>query len=235
MRDPDPPLLLKVYIYDLGLYLCECINSITAIQLQCGGSHYTKMAFILKMFKNLVAEDNHDDAHWDSLAFDSSPNLTIVQDDSRSRMVQSTEKSTQDDAMPNFEPINFFLYGTLMIPPFLNRILNLDDDPVLPLASISNFKIRLRGISPALVPCEPEESGRIVNGAIYEVTKKEHLDILISYEGSDYKLEAVTIRTVSGNTGHEVEKQGMAFIWNGRPEDLMDGDFGSLLSQLLPK
>ncbi|KAF3906403.1 hypothetical protein ABW20_dc0104984 [Dactylellina cionopaga] len=159
-----------------------------------------------------IAEGYVDDAQWDS-----------------EPSIKTSDASEYTMEEPTFEPILFFFYGTLKLPKVLKRVLQLQEEPILVPAEISNYKIRLWGPYPALVEYEPETdpaSMITIPGAVYEIATRIHLDRLVRYEGENYAIASVPI-TLLGTAGEDQnsERQGKVFVWNGYPEDLRDGNF----------
>ncbi|KAH4844673.1 hypothetical protein HBH75_190530 [Parastagonospora nodorum] len=92
-------------------------------------------------------------------------------------MAASTSKQDRP-----FQPCHMFFYGSLIDPEVIQAILNLAELPTTKPAIISGFRIKLRGMYPALVP----SASGLVNGTVYKVDTEEHFNRLAAYESPAY-------------------------------------------------
>jgi gamma-glutamylcyclotransferase (GGCT)/AIG2-like uncharacterized protein YtfP len=105
--------------------------------------------------------------------------------------------SDRDDFV-GFRRHHIFLYGTLMDPMQLRKVLQLEDTPTLQPATIVGWKIMLWGQYPALV----FNPGNIIHGMTYEVQKESHMQYLQYYETEVYKIKGCNINGGSGEDFH---------------------------------
>ncbi|RDW59553.1 hypothetical protein BP6252_12640 [Coleophoma cylindrospora] len=120
------------------------------------------------------------------------------------------------DNFVGFRPHYIFLYGTLMDPMQLRKVLQLENTPTFQPATIVGWKIMLWGHYPALV----FNPGNVIHGMAYEVQKELHIEYLKYYETEVYKIKGCTIKF---NNGTEVP--GKTFIYNGDKSLLKEGSF----------
>jgi gamma-glutamylcyclotransferase (GGCT)/AIG2-like uncharacterized protein YtfP len=120
------------------------------------------------------------------------------------------------DNSVGFRPHHIFLYGTLMDPVQLRKVLQLESTPTLQPATIVGWKIMLWGQYPALV----FKPGNIIHGMAYEVQKESHVEYLKFYETEDYKVKGCSIKLANG-----MEVPGETFIYNGDKNLLKEGSF----------
>jgi gamma-glutamylcyclotransferase (GGCT)/AIG2-like uncharacterized protein YtfP len=122
--------------------------------------------------------------------------------------------------LPKRESSHIFLYGTLMDPEQLRKVLQLEHTPSLQPATTVNWKIMLWGQYPALV----FKPGNITHGMAYEVQKESqmesHLDLLKTYETEAYKVQGCVIKFGNGR-----ETMGKTFVYNGDENLLKEGSF----------
>ena len=120
------------------------------------------------------------------------------------------------DNFIGFRPHYIFLYGTLMDPEQLQKVLRLKSRPTLQPASIVGWKIRLWGQYPALV----NKPGNNIHGKAYNVEKVSHMECLKYYETDAYMIKECNIILDNGT-----EVPGETFIFNGDKSLLKDGSF----------
>jgi gamma-glutamylcyclotransferase (GGCT)/AIG2-like uncharacterized protein YtfP len=120
------------------------------------------------------------------------------------------------DNFVGFRPHHIFLYGTLMDPVQLRKVLQLENTPTLQPASIVGWKIMLWGQYPALV----FKPGNIIHGMAYEVQKESHVEYLKYYETEVYKVKGCNIKL-----GNGTEVPAETFIYNGDNNLLKEGSF----------
>lgn len=87
-------------------------------------------------------------------------------------------------------PTLFFFYGSLMDTDVLRTVLNLPQTPApLRRAKVRNFKMKMWGVYPGLVPTNTEgeeEEENVVEGRVYLVEKLSHFFMLQRYESNAY-------------------------------------------------
>jgi gamma-glutamylcyclotransferase (GGCT)/AIG2-like uncharacterized protein YtfP len=120
------------------------------------------------------------------------------------------------DNFVGFRPHHIFLYGTLMDPVQLQKVLQLENRPTLQPASIVGWKLMLWGQYPALV----FQPGNIIHGMAYEVQKESHMVYLKYYETKAYRVKGCNIKL-----GNGTEVLGETFIYNGDENLLKEGSF----------
>jgi gamma-glutamylcyclotransferase (GGCT)/AIG2-like uncharacterized protein YtfP len=94
------------------------------------------------------------------------------------------------DNFTGFSPQYFFLYGSLMDPRQLRKVLHLEETPVLQSASIIGWVIMMWGQYPALVL----KVNNVTCGMAYEVQKEAHIEYLMHYEMEVYKVKGCMIK-----------------------------------------
>lgn len=113
----------------------------------------------------------------------------------------------------------YFLYGTLMDPTQLQRVLGLRDQPrsseLVP-AEIVGYHTRMWGPYPALVDGPP---GSVVKGMAYWVDGEEAKKRLADYETDNYREHKCAIRLEGAKIS------GTTFEWAGDEDDLKEGSF----------
>lgn len=122
----------------------------------------------------------------------------------------------------NWEPRNFFFYGSLMDPEVLQTVLGLSELPTVSTGYIKGFKIKMWGIYPTLVPATENEDTKVM-GTFWTVHRLDYQKRLTEYESSAYTTTEVTIIENDGENDH----QGFVFCWAGAEDspDLEDGFF----------
>lgn len=115
-----------------------------------------------------------------------------------------------------FHPTYFFLYGSLMDPAQLRKVLRDIDWPTLHPVSIVGWKIMMWGQYPALVV----KPGNMVEGVALKITKQSHIDLLRQYETEAYKVVGCCLNFKSGN-----EVDGRTFVFDGEMSALKEGTF----------
>lgn len=103
--------------------------------------------------------------------------------------------------------LHHFLYGSLMDPFVLRRVLNLTERPRLRPASIVGYHVKMWGPCPALIVADGV-TGTVVRGVVYEFKSSKMRDrlayktgnsrehrCLISVDGRRRTLEAVVVRS----------------------------------------
>ena len=94
-----------------------------------------------------------------------------------------------------WKPTHFFFYGSLMDERQIATVLDLDSPPVLSLASVDSYTIKMWGPHPVLVDASP---GHVVNGMVYEVQREDHEEALADYETDAYRCAVCCIRPGDG-------------------------------------
>lgn len=111
----------------------------------------------------------------------------------------------------------YFLYGSLMDPRQLQRVLGLRETPRhLRPAEIIGYHTRLWGPYPVLLNGPP---GNVVKGMGYEIEGGENKDKLAAYETANYSEHKCLIRF------GEESVIGATFKWAGDVGELKDGSF----------
>lgn len=111
----------------------------------------------------------------------------------------------------------YFLYGSLMDPSTLKRVLRLQERPQLKPASIVGYHVKMWGPYPALQSGPP---GSIVRGMMWEVEGTKRKDRLADYETSNYREWDCVIDMGDGSS-----VWGTTFIWDGDTRELKEGTF----------
>jgi gamma-glutamylcyclotransferase (GGCT)/AIG2-like uncharacterized protein YtfP len=112
---------------------------------------------------------------------------------------------------------NLFLYGTLMDPATLSKVLDLRKPQALRPARLMGYQYKLWGPYPALLRGPPNN---IVEGMIFKVQSTEQVEQLERYETECYRLGVCNIKLANGPT-----VQGRTFLWRGDREELREGVF----------
>jgi gamma-glutamylcyclotransferase (GGCT)/AIG2-like uncharacterized protein YtfP len=126
------------------------------------------------------------------------------------------EPPPERDNFIGFRPQFFFLYGSLMDPRQLRKVLRLPETPILQPASIIGWRIMFWSQYPALV----FKPNCITRGMVYKVQKKEQVEYLKCYETDVYRVRGTRIRLADGR-----EVSGKTFVWNAGEELLKEGKF----------
>lgn len=126
--------------------------------------------------------------------------------------------SPDRDNFIGFRPHYIFLYGTLMDPAQLQKVLRLETTPSLRPATITGWKMMLWG---AYYPALVFKSGNLIHGMAYEVQKESHMEYLKHYETEAYTLHGCMINFPDDQT----EIPGETFIYDGDRDLLREGGF----------
>lgn len=86
-------------------------------------------------------------------------------------------------------------------------------------ARMISYEIKFWGQYPALVDGKPFPP---VDGFACKILLREHWDRLVAYETDEYDLEPILVDFLDNG---EKEVQGVAFWWNGEPEELRGESF----------
>ncbi|KAL1850238.1 hypothetical protein Plec18167_007343 [Paecilomyces lecythidis] len=150
--------------------------------------------------------------------------LIAAEKEAAGKEAKDTEPTPCDPAMDYipFRKEYYFFYGTLMDPATLMKVLDLSEEPTLLPTKVMGYYIKLWGKYPALLDGMP---GNWVYGMAYEVQSQEHLDRLIAYETEKYAIESCGIWPVDSDGSARDVIGGETFLWNGKPEELSEGEF----------
>lgn len=110
-----------------------------------------------------------------------------------------------EDCFEIYQPTYFFLYGSLMDPARLRRVLKLSQNPKFVAANIVGWKIKLWGQYPALIT----KVNNVIHGMAYMVETSEQVAMLERYETDMYMLRVTSIQLSDGR-----EVSGKMFVWN---------------------
>ncbi|KAK5627766.1 hypothetical protein RRF57_003481 [Xylaria bambusicola] len=127
-----------------------------------------------------------------------------------------------------FTPFYFFFYGSLQIPEVLHAVCDMPEgSPELILrsgASIKDWKVRMWGPFPALVPAFKEDDA--VEGVVWLCESPEHVASLCHYETDMYRIAYcdVTLPKENGD-GEEVIENARMFVSTFKPDELGPGEF----------
>lgn len=134
---------------------------------------------------------------------------------------ESTRPRENTNLKDYYEGDYCFVYGTLMDPETLSRILKKSEPiPVMRRAKVIGYHVKLWGSYPALVD---GKTGEEVYGMAFETSSETQLDPLILYETDKYQLYPCRIEIIDGDSSVTVE--GVAFMWNGEEDELQEGNF----------
>ncbi|KAJ5965793.1 hypothetical protein N7481_012507 [Penicillium waksmanii] len=142
-----------------------------------------------------------------------------------SQNLTCSRESTEDIMMSTdyFEREHVFLYGTLMDPETLYRVLELSNrPPVLRHARVVRYETKLWGPNSALVNGKPLVP---VYGMMCGIRSRIHFDRLIAYETDQYQLRPCQIELFNDNDHVKKNVDGVTFIWNGEQDELREGKF----------
>jgi hypothetical protein len=126
----------------------------------------------------------------------------------------------------DFEPCNFFFYGTLMDPQVLTTVLKLDGVPQLQEAWIEGFEMKMwNGIYPVVLPTDGGSGSTPqsrIRGKAWQATTMDQCLRLQLYETSAYEPTDCSIRL-----DHGEPVKGLVFKWARDPTDgeLVEGCF----------
>jgi hypothetical protein len=110
-----------------------------------------------------------------------------------------------------FQPCHMFFYGSPMDPDVVQAIHTLPEPPTLQPVTISDFQIKMWGISPALVPSEPG----ILVGRVWKFVRttaivSQHMKLLRTTEWNvmlSWKMDRYSV-DVARFAGREARQQG---------------------------
>ncbi|KAJ5797703.1 uncharacterized protein N7503_006999 [Penicillium pulvis] len=137
-------------------------------------------------------------------------------DDTKSDLPASIEPPESGWPRMPFRSGYFFLYGSLMDPLTLTRVLQLSDPPRMRPARVVGYEIKYWGRNSALVDGEPFQP---VDGFACEILCREHWDRLVAYMADHYDVGSISIDFIDTR---ETGVEGVAFHWRGYPEELRD-------------
>jgi Gamma-glutamyl cyclotransferase, AIG2-like len=106
-----------------------------------------------------------------------------------------------------FKPGYFFYYGSLMDAEVLQTIIELPYCPILERGYITNWKLKIWGIHPTLVPAESESK---VEGVFWFISNPAHVERLATYETEAYKMTPVYIQ-IEKTGAHGVAEEVSTF------------------------
>jgi gamma-glutamylcyclotransferase (GGCT)/AIG2-like uncharacterized protein YtfP len=112
---------------------------------------------------------------------------------------------------------HLFLYGTLMDPATLSKVLDLRKPLALLPARLIGYHYKLWGPYPALLRGPPSS---IVEGVMFKIQSIEQVEQLERYETAYYRLGVCNIKLADGST-----VRGRTFLWRGDREELREGVF----------
>ncbi|PGH29383.1 hypothetical protein GX50_07863 [[Emmonsia] crescens] len=161
--------------------------------------------------------------------------------------IESSRGWTAPQIEPPWKPTYLFVYGSLMDPDVLQHVLALPNSP-LPLrpAKLKNYKMKMWGIYPTLVPNpsnsnsnnssgnENDKNERVddaIPGALYLVEHPAQFTLLEMYETRAYSWRrCVAEFTDDAGSNSTTEQSGFecrTFVWAGDPDglELADGTF----------
>jgi gamma-glutamylcyclotransferase (GGCT)/AIG2-like uncharacterized protein YtfP len=137
-----------------------------------------------------------------------------------------------------FQKQHYFVYGSLMDPKTLAKVLGRAEIPDLIPAKVIGYKIMMWGQYPALL----DKPYSTVYGMTFEVQTPEEVKRLGAYETDRYRNDSCIIYLKSdederrgrtfvwrgeGNElmGDEDEMRGRTFVWRGEQDELKEGEF----------
>lgn len=124
-----------------------------------------------------------------------------------------------------FKKCYCFLYGTLMEPEKLASVIELPDNraTILRPAKLVGYHTKLWGDESALL-AGPQ--GSEVLGKAYEIQSPKELLRLRAYDRSGkYEHGPCVIQLLDAAEGDENEVKGNTFMWDGKMEELSEGQF----------
>jgi gamma-glutamylcyclotransferase (GGCT)/AIG2-like uncharacterized protein YtfP len=143
--------------------------------------------------------------------------LAYYDDESASaRLLEPLYKSPPGKPLP-FQKVLYFLYGTLMDPNTLSKVLGTQERPEIKPAHIFGYQCKLWGPFPALID---EVSWEPVHGVVYEVKNVEEQQKLVEYNGAHYSLIHCRMHIEGGS-----RVWGCTFKWKGDESCLTEGAF----------
>jgi Gamma-glutamyl cyclotransferase, AIG2-like len=90
-----------------------------------------------------------------------------------------TGTATSSTPSTTFRPGYFFFYGSLMDADVLQTIAQLPSLPILERGYITNWRVRMWGVYPTIVPGNGEDR---VEGTLWFAPRPEHVERLVTYE-----------------------------------------------------
>jgi hypothetical protein len=120
----------------------------------------------------------------------------------------------------------YFFYGTLMDPAIIQRVLGLEETPVMrPAVLINRGHIKMWGPFPAFIA---DQSPRVdIKGMACEIEGAARKDRLLAYEGEKYVEKLCLIHFLSEDRSTITDESvfGVVFAWIGGDDELSDGIF----------
>ena len=104
-----------------------------------------------------------------------------------------------------------------MDPSTLSKVLHLEQQPALQMATITGYHYKLWGSYPALLD---GPYGAKVQGVVFEVQSAEQVELLQGYETQRYRIAACHIQLADGS-----KVSGKTFKWCASDEELQEGVF----------
>ncbi|PGH18536.1 hypothetical protein AJ79_00315 [Helicocarpus griseus UAMH5409] len=143
---------------------------------------------------------------------------------------------------PPWKPTYLFVYGSLMDPDVIQAVLALPQPPPpLRPAKLKNYRMKMWGIYPTLVPSNPKlknnvesksktENGTVdgITGKLYLVEHPAQFTLLERYESQAYTWHRCVAQfTDDGSTTEQSGFECRTFVWAGEPEspELEEGRF----------
>jgi gamma-glutamylcyclotransferase (GGCT)/AIG2-like uncharacterized protein YtfP len=111
----------------------------------------------------------------------------------------------------------YFVYGSLMDPKTLAKVLCRAETPHMQPAKVIGYTIKMWGQFPALL----HMPNSTVHGMAFEVNNQDEVGRLEAYETDRYRNASCIIYL----KGHEGEMRGRTFIWKGAQDELREGQF----------
>jgi gamma-glutamylcyclotransferase (GGCT)/AIG2-like uncharacterized protein YtfP len=116
-----------------------------------------------------------------------------------------------------FQKQHYFVYGSLMDPKTLAKVLGRAENPDLIPAKVIGYKTMMWGRYPALL----DKPYSTVYGMTFEVQTPEEVKRLEAYETDRYRNDSCIIYLKSD----EDEMRGRTFVWRGEQDELKEGEF----------
>lgn len=127
------------------------------------------------------------------------------------------------DDQGDFEPCTFFVYGSLMDPHVLTKVLTLEEAPQLRDAWIEGFEMKMwNSIYPTLLPTDTDSAQSRIKGKAWRATTMDQCLCLQMYETWAYEATDCRIYLVDGEP-----VKGLVFTWARDPKssELVGGLF----------